>query len=187
MKIKYILLDLGGVVFNSTGISNEKINWTIISKLNYKYGQDLNIGQDLFKEFMEEYNQLTKQELSGADFLKSVFDTLNFNKDLVDFLKEKYKIIIVSDNYRENIEYISQRYHFSDWAIQQYYSFDFQLQKADDDFFKLLLEKIKIDTEELIFIDDSPHKIESAKRHGIKGILFKNTAQIKKEFQFLGL
>jgi len=109
LMIKYILLDLGGVVFNSTGISNEKIDWSVISKLNDRHGTGLNIGEDLFGAFMKDYNQLTSQNLSGDEFLKLVFDTLEFNHELVDFLKEKYQIIIVSDNYRENIEYISQR------------------------------------------------------------------------------
>jgi len=185
--IKYILLDLGGVVFGSTGVSNEKIDWSIISKLNERHGTGLNIGEDLFGEFMKDYNQLTNQTLSGDEFLKLVFDTLEFNQELVDFLSEKYETIIVSDNYRENIEYISKRYHFSDWAVQEYYSFDFQMVKAEPDFFKLLLEKIKVDAHEVFFIDDSIEKIESAKGHGIKGILYENVEQVKNGFLKLGL
>ena len=185
--IKYILLDLGGVVFNSSGISNNKIDWSIILNLNHKYGHQLNIGEDLFGVFMKEYNQLSNQNLKGDDFLKLVFDTLEFNHELVNFLKEKYPIIIISDNYRKNIEYISQRYHFARWAVQQYYSFDFKLEKKDDDFFKLLLEKIKVEPEEVIFIDDSDYKIASAQGYGIKGILYKNAKQVKEEFLKLGL
>ena len=182
-----MLLDLGGVVFGSTGVSNEKIDWSIISKLNERHGTGLNIGEDLFGAFMNDYNQLTKQDLRGDEFLKLVFDTLEFNQELVDFLGEKYEIIIVSDNYRENIEYISKRYHFSEWAVQEYYSFDFEMVKADNDFFKLLLEKIKVNADEVFFIDDSIEKIESAKRHGIKGVLYKNVVQVKKAFGELGL
>jgi len=187
MKNKTVLLDLGGVVFNSTGVSNEKINWTTITELNHKYGFQLNIGEDVFSDFMADYNQMTQQKITGAEFLKLVFDTLEFNQELVDFLSIDHRIIIVSDNYRENIEYISQRYHFSDWAIQQYYSFDFKMEKAETDFFKLLLEKIKVDAKDVILIDDSIHKIVSAARHGIKGILYKNVEQVKKEFLRLSL
>jgi len=179
MKNKTVLLDLGGVVFNSTGVSNEKINWTTITELNHKYGFQLNIGEDVFSDFLADYNQMTQQKITGAEFLKLVFDTLEFNQELVDFLSIDHRIIIVSDNYRENIEYISQRYHFSNWAEQQFYSFDFKMHKSNSLFFKLLLEKINVDVDNLIFIDDSIKKIESAKLHGIRGILFKNNQQVK--------
>lgn len=181
MKSKTVLLDLGGVVFNSTGESNEKIDWTIITELNYKYGHRLNIGDDVFGDFMADYNQLTQQKISGASFLKLVFDSLEFNQELIDFLLVDHRIIIVSDNYRENIEYISRRYHFSDWADEAYYSFDLKMEKSNPLFFKELLRKVKVDIEDLIYIDDSPRKLQSAKHHGIHGVLFKNNQQILAE------
>lgn len=173
-----ILLDLGGVVFNSTGISNKTIDWKIINELNHKYFYDLNIGKDFFPNFMIDYNTLTQQNLSGQDFLKNIFDTLEFNESLINRLQKNFRIYIVSDNYRENIAYISQRYNFSNWATQQYYSFDFQLVKSDPLFFKQLLKEIKIEPQNLLFIDDSESKLASAKESGIKGILFQNNTQL---------
>ena len=114
-----------------------------------------------------------------AAFLEGVFDTLIFNADLVQLLSQIGDIIIVSDNYRENIEYISERYHFSDWAVHQIYSFDYQLEKANPLFFEKLLQELDYDSDELLFIDDSPRKIESAQKHGIKGIVFHNNEQLK--------
>jgi len=182
MKSKKIaLLDLGGVVFQSTGISNKKINWKIISQLNHKYGYDLNIGKDLFPTFMSEYNQLSKQTLSGAVFLELVFDTLSINQKLIDLVSKNHDIIIVSDNYRENIEYISKRYHFNQWSIKQIYSFDYQMEKVNPAFFKKLLDEVEQNKKEMIFIDDSPRKLESARRNGISGIFFQNNLQVEKE------
>ncbi|MEO0585877.1 MAG: hypothetical protein AAF135_26945, partial [Bacteroidota bacterium] len=43
--------------------SNEKINWKEISRLNHIYGHGLNIGEDLFGVFLEEFNQATHQHL----------------------------------------------------------------------------------------------------------------------------
>ncbi len=180
---KIALLDLGGVVFQSTGISNEKIHWDIISQLNHKYGQDLNIGKDLFPTFIMEYNELSKQTLSGSDFLESVFDTLSINQKLIDLVSKNHEIIIVSDNYRENIEYISRRYQFDQWSIKQIYSFDYQMEKANPAFFKRLLDEVDHDKKDLIFIDDSPHKLESARTNGISGILFQNNSQVEKDLE----
>jgi HAD superfamily hydrolase (TIGR01509 family) len=181
MGIKAILLDLGGVVFQSTGISNDKIDWSIITTLNHKYGHALNMGEDRFPDFLAEYNRMSQQNLGGEAFLTEVFNTLEFNAELVKMLGERFEIIIVSDNYRENIAYISERYQFKSWSKQQFYSFDFQLEKANPLFFKRLLKEIPHYPEELIFIDDSPAKLQSARVHGIRGLLFQNNQQLKDE------
>ena len=182
-KNKIVLLDLGGVVFQSTGKSNELINWKIISQLNNKYGHDLNIGKDKFGAFLKEYNRLTSQDLEGKAFLKAVFDTLTINQELINLLKEEYEIIIVSDNYRENIAYISKRYNFKSWAKGAIYSFDYEMVKSNPAFFQKLLMELPYRAEELLFIDDSLNKIESASKSGIKGILFVDNAQVKRALE----
>ncbi len=157
-KHKITLLDLGGVVFQSTGISNNRIHWGVISTLNHKYGHALNIGEDKFPTFLAEYNALTEQSLSGEAFLREVFDTLEINTELINMVRAESEIIIVSDNYRENITYIAQRYDFASWATKQIYSFDYQMEKAHPNFFKkLLIDLAEYSVEEMIYIDDSAH------------------------------
>lgn len=189
MKQKQIiLLDLGGVVFQSSGTSNSNINWKVINELNEKHGTELNVGEDKFPDFMIDYNEITNQSLSGNDFLRLVFDTLEINTTLIESLKKIGDIIIVSDNYRENIAYISERYVFESWAIKQYYSFDFQMVKSNPIFFKLLLEDLEeYDKAQMIFIDDSTSKLESAAKNGIEGILFQYNEQVFQALTDLGL
>ncbi len=181
--MKNVLLDLGGVVFNSTGVSNSIIDWKTISQLNEKYGHQLNIENISVDPFLEEYNQITNQDLSQTDFLKNIFDTLSFNQELVEFLQKKFEnIFILSDNYRENIEYISKRYFFKDWFQREFYSFDFKMTKSNPQIFQLVLDKLGLSAEEILFIDDSPHKISNAKKIGIEGICFENNEQLFKAF-----
>lgn len=178
-KRKLVLLDLGGVVFQSFGKSNNEIKWDAISKLNRRYGADLDIGEDLFGNFIDDYNKLTDQQLQGSEFLEKVFDTLDFNKVLVDHLTKDRDIVIVSDNYRENIEYISERYDFASWSIRQVYSYDYKMFKSNPDFFKRLLEELTpYSVEDMIFIDDSLSKLDSAAKHHIKGFRYLNNDQI---------
>lgn len=185
-KRKVFLLDLGGVVFQLAGRSNAHIDWKIIWELNSKHGAAMDLGGNGFAAFLMEYNHLTNQNLEGETFLELVFDTLDFNKELVDFLKERRDIIIVSDNYRENITYISKRYDFASWSIKQFYSFDYKMYKSNPAFFKQLLHDTKeYKTEHLLLIDDSESKINSAAQNGIKGILYQNNEQIKEALQDL--
>jgi FMN phosphatase YigB (HAD superfamily) len=185
-SIKTILLDLGGVVFNSSGVSNNQIKWSVINELNHQYGHALNIGQPVFDLFMAAYNEKTDLSISGSDFLSLVFDTLKFNQSLIDMLSH-YPIIIVSDNYRENINYISKRFHFSKWALDQYYSFDLELEKSDPTFFPKLLELLQNPAKEFIFIDDSIKKIRNAREVGISAVQYLDNDSLRSELEKNGL
>ena len=173
-----LLLDLGGVVFTSTGVDSPAIDWTVITELNNTYGHDLNVGADVFPDFMRDYNRATGLQLAGGDFLREVFDTLAINRELIDAARRVYDIVIVSDNYRENIAYIAERYRFADWARQQIYSFDFGLTKEDPAFFRRLLAELDVDApgELLLLLDDSPEKLASAASVGIPGIRYQDNA-----------
>ena len=172
------LLDLGGVVFQATGASNDQIDWVVISELNRIYGLRFNIGEDVFPQFMADYNSKTGQKLSGSKFLELLWQTLEFNEELVLSLSHNYNIVIVSDNYRENIAYISKLFNFKDWSVDQYYSFDFELEKSDPKFFERLIKKTGWRGEDLIFIDDSHSKLDSAALQGIKGFLSENNEKL---------
>lgn len=180
-KQKITLLDLGGVVFQSTGISNEIIDWQVITQLNRKYGHELSIGENKFPDFMMEYNTRTNQSLTGKEFLKEIHDTLEINTELIEMIGQQSDIIIVSDNYRENIDYLSKRYDFDNWAIKQIYSFDYKMLKTNPLFFpKLLNDMEAFNIEDMIFIDDSSDKIARAEECGIRSIQYRNNEQIKR-------
>ncbi|MEM9719036.1 MAG: HAD-IA family hydrolase [Bacteroidota bacterium] len=179
---KIALLDLGGVVFQSTGTSSQKIHWPVISTLNAKYGHQWNIGKNVFPDFLATYNKMTDQSLSGEEFLKEIWDTLEMNRELVELIRKEHDIVIVSDNYRENITYISQRFSFEEWAIHQFYSFDFQLEKSNPDFFRKVLARLPACSPvDMLLIDDSLENIESASMLGIAGIQYKSNSQVNRQ------
>ena len=181
-KRKIALLDLGGVVFRLFEKSNKAINWKIVWSLNEKYL--LKEGGSAFPDFLIEYNKLTDQNLKVEEFLEKVFYNMEFNQKLVDFIKKERDIIIVSDNYRENINYISKIYDFESWSLKQVYSFDYKMCKSNPKFFKKLLEDIKeYEVKNLLLIDDSESKLESAYKNGINGIHYKNNEQTIREIE----
>ncbi|MFK8164006.1 MAG: HAD family hydrolase [Lewinella sp.] len=178
-----ILLDLGGVTFQATGQSNATIDWSVISPLNYKYGGKMSVGDVGLPIFLAEYNAATNQHLTEIEFLDAIWDTLEMNTELVNYLKSRYKIIIVSDNYRENIEYVAKRFDFASWASQEFYSYDYGTLKKEPAFFERLINELPYPPAELTLIDDSPHKLAAAATVGIKGILFRGTAGVITELE----
>ena len=56
--------------------------------------------------------------------------------------------------------------------------------KSNPKFFSKLKEELKeYNTNEMLFIDDSVDKLESARKFGIKGILYSNNIQVKNELR----
>ncbi len=184
-SIPVILLDLGGVTFGSTGINIPGIEWKIISELNYKYGSEMCVGKNVFPEFMKEYNSRMNLDWSGEKFLVEIWKTLTFNNELVYDVLAGYDIYIASDNYKENIDYISPIYKFSEWSIKQYMSCDLKCEKGNILFWKKLLEDINIPASKLLLIDDSDYKLEAAAQVGIRGLLYKDNSQLVKELSEL--
>ncbi len=180
-----ILLDLGGVAFSSTGIDIPGIEWKIISALNYKYGSEMCVGKNAFPAFLKDYNSQMNLDWSGDKFLVEIWKTLTFNHELVYDVLADYNIYIASDNYKENIDYISPIYKFPEWSLKQYFSCDLKCEKGDIMFWKKLLKDIDIPASQLLLIDDSDYKLNAAAQVGIDGILFKDNNQLAEQLSSL--
>jgi FMN phosphatase YigB (HAD superfamily) len=98
---------------------------------------------------LAEYNAATNQQLTDQEFLEAIWDTLEMNTELVDYLNARYDIIVVSDNYRENIQYVAKRFDFASWATRQIYSYDYGVLKEEPAFFERLIKELPYAPEEL--------------------------------------
>jgi epoxide hydrolase-like predicted phosphatase len=67
------------------------------------------------------------------------------------------------------------------------YSYEAGCIKPGRKIYKILLKKLKIPPEECVFIDDQKKNIETAKKMGMKGIVFKNPLQLKRDLRKLGV
>ena len=170
----YLLLDLGGVVFYPSGKINSLVDWEVIQLLNEVYAHEMNVGNISFNPFLREYNEHKGMDLSQVEFLSHLFETIEFNHELVSFVKENFTTIIASDNYRENIQFIQGRFNLDQWCKDQVYSYDLNVVKENPEFFRLLKSNLGLQNTPLILLDDSPEKIAAAESEGIKGILHLN-------------
>jgi 2-haloacid dehalogenase len=59
--------------------------------------------------------------------------------------------------------------------------------KPGEDIYQLLLKKYNIRPEQSLFIDDKKENIQTAEKLGIKGIHFKDPAQLRRELQQLSI
>lgn len=178
-----VLLDLGGVVFQINNTRSKKIDWKIINTLNdiYEKGQQP-MTKNAFSALLSSYNQLTNQSLGEIEFLEAFYSTLSINWELIDIIKEKAEIIIVSDNYYESIDYCSKKYNFDKWSLHQVYSYEYKIVKSNPLFFKKFLKMNPLyDLGNMVLIDDSIAKIDSAAKCSIKGILYESNEKVKEK------
>jgi len=112
------------------------------------------------------------------------------NRKLYNFalkLKKKgYKISILSDQWPLSKDAIVFREYYSNFN-PVIISTEVGFRKPDPKIYYLLLEKLKIIPQEILFIDNRDWNLVTAKKIGMHTILFKDNKQFFKEFKKFGI
>jgi len=191
MKIKNIILDLGGVLLN----------------INYQLTIDafVKLGIEDFKSLYTQanqtdlFNQLEKGEISNADFIKGVKEFLPKNvsnqdiihawnamlldlpKERLEFLlelKSKYNTVLLSntnnihlDHFHKELLSVHNKESLNTYFKKVYFSCDMGMRKPDAEIFETLCKNEGFSPQETLFIDDSVQHVEGAKSIGIQAHL----------------
>ena len=202
MSIKFIICDLGGVYFtDGTSIALEKIKKLVKA--------DEKVIDELFRESPGKEGYLLRVgKLSNEEFWKIVSEKLSIGpdkiskirkmwrssykpnkrmKELVKNLRKKYKVVAFSNTMKERMDYLDKKYDVLKDFDNFVFSFDHGMTKRNPVFFKKLLEIIKADVEDCLFIDDKEIYLETAKSLGMRTILFKDYENLVEELKNCGV
>ncbi|PWH84967.1 HAD family hydrolase [Brumimicrobium oceani] len=188
MKIKNIILDLGGVLLN----------------LNYQLTIDAftNLGIEDFQSLYTQANQsdlfnlLEKGKISSDEFIKRVkgylpntttdkeiIDAwnamlLDLPKERLDFLlelKSNYPTVLLSNTNTIHLDFFHNQLNsvygeksLAPFFKEVYFSCDMGMRKPDSEIFEALCKKEGFKPEETLFIDDSIQHVEGASSIGIQ-------------------
>ena len=199
-KIKNIIFDFGGVIINIdyTKSINEfkKLG---IKKSEHLYSKErqsnlfdlLEKGQISEDEFLTILKKLTKKkdEKKIKDAWNSMLLDIPVERiHLLNKIKSKYKLYLLSNTNEIHIKEIKKRIGNKNWIQfvnlfnNVYLSYEVKLRKPEQEIFKCLLEKEKINAEETLFIDDSIQHIKSAQKLNIHSYHLKDNENITKLF-----
>lgn len=192
--IKNIIFDLSEVIISGY--------WRIENLIEKKYGipaedflqQKIN-KNELFLDLMrgnlkeEDYwNELLKGmnwDITIEDLKNTAREYLNQpvegTMEIIEQLKGKYQLILLSDHVKEWMQYIEQINHDIDLFDKKIFSYEIGSVKPDKQTFKTVLNKVQIIADETLFVDDHEINIKRAEEEGIHGIIFKNAEQLKQE------
>lgn len=128
----------------------------------------------------------------SIDELKKVFrKNLNIPvpgvMQIIKELKNKYKLILLSDYVKEWKEWLFKRNSELSIFDYMYFSYEHKKLKSDEGTFQFIIDTLNLKPEETIFIDDLEQNVISAQKSGINGIVFKDANQLRDELHKLNV
>ena len=116
------------------------------------------------------------------------------NHELLLKLKNRYRTFLMSNindiHYMHIMNYLRREFNFNgnDHLFERvYYSHLVGKRKPDAAFFQQLLDENNLNPTESLFIDDTPHHLEAAKKLGIQTYLMKAPDTLQQFFERNGL
>ncbi len=196
--IKTIIFDLGNVV-----LTNE---WHFISKERDKAFEKffqmpfeklepawdkawpkIERGQITEEEFWEMIIEFSKTKNTDVSKIKRLWrkyqSPIPGMFRLLSELKGKYRLVVCSNSSREWARFKIKKFrldrYFKDYVI----SGEVGVAKPDPKIYAMALKKSFCEPGEAIFVDDTAKIVDMADKLGLKGILFKNSRQLKGELK----
>tara|TARA_Y100000310_G_C20700481_1_gene829282 strand:- start:2587 stop:3177 length:591 start_codon:yes stop_codon:yes gene_type:complete len=192
--IKAIIFDLAGVIVDISGISKG------YQELCEKHNKST---EKPWKKFREEWNKMKIDELSCDDYyvvvaselgispeeIKNIFmDGIKINnevKNLILELKENYKIGVLSNTTKDILNKDLELWDFREVA-EVVTSCDDKVKKPDLEAMDLIIKRLGLEKEEVIFVDDKMDTVNKYSEHGVKCIRFENCEQLASELEKAG-
>ncbi|MFH1770831.1 MAG: HAD-IA family hydrolase [archaeon] len=191
--IKVLMLDYNGV----TGVANGKL---LAKNIKEKYDVPNEILPEIMdfsgKEFAEfETGKITIEDYhnfllkkGGKDFPASVYrecqkDLFVDNPKMVKVLKKlKRKVKLALSQNSSRYDYDIQSKTLESFKIFEefFYSSDLGCYKENPEYFNQCIKKLGVKPEEILFFEDQPKNVESAKEVGINTHLFTSVKEFKR-------
>lgn len=195
-RIKNIIFDVGNVLVQWSPLNIVKKTFPnykthdIDSVINAVFKNDiwkqLNLGKITEKEAI---NTLTQSTVLQRDELEKLFYNIKITQDpipgtfeiLAQLFIMKFKLLALTDNIKEIIYYLKNRYNFWKYFSNIIVSADIGMMKPDINIFKYVLFEYQLDPLQTLFIDDYLPNIQSAQLLGINCIHFTGYENFKIE------
>lgn len=196
--IKAILFDLGGVLFTN---GTKKFNQVISARYHLsddfvKDAMDGEIGtnyreakitrDEFWKLFLQKLNIHEDDETLEKEWV-GYYELIEGTRDIIFELSKKYKIYYLSDNVKERVDKLDERFGFLKWFTDGVFSHDAGVRKPDPRIYTYTLNKLNIKPEEGVFIDDKESSLVPARQMGITTILFTSPEQLRSDLIKLGV
>lgn len=124
---------------------------------------------------------------------KEYLDTIKLNDGFIDFIEtvsKKYKLAIISNDSSRWSKYLREKFDLNKYFDVISISGDLKIKKPDERIFLITLEKLGIDAENCLYVDDREGNLEAAKNVGMNTVMLNSrnvsyTGEVVENFQEL--
>jgi len=167
-----ILFDLNGVILKEGRIISQialplisgTCDYETVKKEYLRYSSDEISRNEFWKNLnVKEPEKIEKQLLES-------FELSDYLLEILEKLKGKYHLGVLSNEPKEWYEYVSKKFEFEKYFDSQTISYEEKIRKPDKRIFETALSKVNAN--KIYFIDDMLKNLKAASEFGIIGILF---------------
>lgn len=196
--IKCIIFDNGGVLSTTSSrffipkfMKYTAKSLDTLMKSYWEMAYPLDTGRESEIDFYKKYSNhmALKTPIKNIlkirrSIIKPIKGTINIIKSLK---KKKYRLAMLNNEYKECMDYLLRKYSYFKYFKTRVTSSDAHCRKPDSKIYHIMISKLKLKPHECLFVDDLEANIHTARKLGIKTILFKNPAQLKKDLKSYGI
>ena len=153
---------------------------------NYDIHRKYEAGKMSDEEFIEQNLKWINYKITSEEFCKIFSEIFTVNEDVIKLLpvlKEKYRLVLLSNTNNIHREYGWEKYSFLSNFEKLILSHEVGAVKPEKEIYKAVENYTKEPAEKHIFIDDVKEYIEAAKEQGWDGIQFIDYKNLLQEFK----
>ncbi len=198
--VKCLFVDIGGVLLtdgwsHKAGKMAAKTFGLDYEEMETRHKEALGtyeLGKLTLKEYLNRLVFYKKRPFTQAQFLKFMYAQSEAYPDMIELvrgLKAFYglKIVVVSNEGREINEYRISKFKLDGFVDYFVSSCFVHLRKPDKDIFRLALDTVRVATDKVIYIENTPMFVEIAEGMGIRSILHKDYRSTRSKLASFGL
>jgi len=139
----------------------------------------------LFRKIRKKY---TEEELiiySKPKLQQDILDS-KIRKIVSKLRKKRYLVPLISNTIKEKLWIHRKKGDYKIFS-HEFISCELGLSKDDTSIYRFACKKLRITPKESVMVDDNPDFLRPARKIGMKTILFKNSRQLEKELEKIGV
>ena len=200
-SIDTIIFDLGGVlidwnpryVYRKIFKTEQEIEWFLENVTTPDWNENQDAGYPLHKatEELVAKHPEWEPEIKAyyGRWLEMLGDQIHETVEILQQLKHtgKYRLYALTNWSAETFPHALERFEFFKLFEGVVVSGEEKMRKPSAEFYKIILDRYRLDPSTTVFIDDSLRNVKGAEAVGITGIHFHNPSQLKEELGRLGI
>ncbi|HEY61005.1 MAG TPA: HAD family phosphatase [Anaerolineae bacterium] len=197
-KLKAVVFDMGGVLLKTVDpLPREQLahrySMTRPELEALVFGSGFSHQAEVGSISREQYwyevaTAVGEDNMNMPEFVENFFSGDSLDKQLMQFacsLKPRYRLGLLSNAFIDARKDLHTRFGFLDIFDVSIFSYEVKVRKPDPRIFKIMLDRLGIQPEETVFIDDLSVNVESACKVGLQAIQFKSREQVLEELSAL--